>query len=142
MTTRNKKMTNNVASPLVRAGAGLVGLVFCLVGGAIALSAGQALWSLLTQLLGHGVFTLRDALYVLVWVVFSLSLLAAGVALLSAAWRARRYNMVPGPTLYLAGASLMIIALFLLAAGVPIYAVIAGAVGAALMVAEYSSEHV
>lgn len=135
-------MTTDVASPVVRGAAALVGLVFFLVGGAIAINAGQALWSLVTQLVGHGVFTLRDELYVFVWVVFSLSLLAAGLSLLSAAWRARRYNMVPGPTLYIAGASLMVIALFLLAAGVPAYAMITGAVGAVLMVAEYGSEHV
>ncbi|MFK7887367.1 MAG: hypothetical protein AB8G16_10940 [Gammaproteobacteria bacterium] len=133
-------MTTDAASPAVRVAAALVGVAFCFVGGAVLFNAAQALWSLVTQLLSAGVYTPRDALYVLVWTVFSASLLAAGLSLVYAALRARRYNMVPGPTLYFAGASLLVISFFLTAAAAPLYALVAAAFGISLLVAEYSSE--
>jgi hypothetical protein len=87
-------------------------------------------------------FSQRDTLYVAVWSVFSASLLAAGLSLLYAAWRARRHNMVPGPTLYVTGASLLVIALFVFAAGAPLLGALAVAAGGALMAAEYGSDHI
>lgn len=132
-------MTSNSASSALRVGAGAVGAAFVVLGAVLLAGAGRALLSVQEA---ASVFSDRDALFVATWCVFAASLVAAGVSLLWSAWRARARNLVPGPTLYLAGASLMVIAMFLVAAGTLAAAVAAAIVATALMMTEYFSETV
>ena len=127
----------------MRAGAAVFGIAFVLFGSATLIGGVEALIALIGQLgdrRGVSVFGQRDIAYVVVWVIFSSSLITAGVSLLGASYRSRRHNMVPGVTLYVAGASLMVIAFFLVASGALVYAVVAAAIASTLLIAEYSSE--
>ncbi|MFK8014166.1 MAG: hypothetical protein AB8G17_01830, partial [Gammaproteobacteria bacterium] len=117
------------------------GLVFLVAGTRTLLGGVQGLVQVVGQHSSQ-FYSQRDTLYVLVWVIFSASLIIAGVSLLGASYRARRHNMVPGPTLYVAGASLMVIAFFLVAAHALLPAIAAAIIATSLMIAEYSSEHI
>lgn len=134
-------MTSSQASTGLRVAAGLSGAVFLSLGAILLISALGVLPGLIQGELGAW-YTRRDTVYVVVWAVFAVSLIAAGAALLYSMWRARRSNLVPGPALYVAGASLMIIAFFLVAGGTLLPALLAATLGGALLIAEYASETV
>ncbi|MEO1575762.1 MAG: hypothetical protein AAFU65_12490 [Pseudomonadota bacterium] len=132
-------MTSSTVPVSLRLGAGLAGAV-CLALGALLLAG--AVQALLSVQRAAELFSSRDTMFVLTWCVFAASVVAAGVSLLWSAWRARARNLVPGPTLYVGGVSLMVIAMFLVAAGAPGPAAAAAVVATALMMTEYFSETV
>ncbi len=136
-------MTSDVlsASGGVRVAAATTGLLLTAAGGFTLFSAIRVLagW---TGLDSAVMFSNRDALYVLVWAIFAASLVGAGLSLVHASVIARRHNLVPGPTLYIAGVSAVVIGLFLIAGGALLPAAVAVVVGAALMAAEYGSDTV
>lgn len=134
-------MTNDEASTARRTGALLAGLLCCAVGFFVVMNASQAMVALVEGSAGSW-YTRRDVVYVAMWCVFALSVLAAGVSLAYSAVRGRGHNMVPGPTLYVAGASLFIIALFLVAGGALLVALVFALIGAVLMIIEYGSDAV
>ena len=74
--------------------------------------------------------------YHAMWWLFFLSLSVVGLSLLQAALVARRTNLVPGPTLYVLGATLIINGLFLAMFGQVMWAIAAIAVGLVLMYLE------
>lgn len=76
-------------------------------------------------------------LYEGLWFVFFLSLAVLGISLLFSGFNRRRHNVVPGPTLYLMGASLLAIALMMIMYGQTLHAVVAAVVGVILMVVEW-----
>lgn len=131
------------ASGGVRAAAAVTGLLLTATGGLTLFGAGAAFsglsggWASSDNAL---MFSNRDLLHVVVWAIFAASLVAAGLSLLHASVVARRHNLVPGPTLYVAGVSAVVIGFFLVAGGALLPAAVAVAVGAALMAAEYGSD--
>lgn len=131
--------TDQPASAPFRAAVGTVGAGFLLAGGWSVATSLQALVGLVRAVDGS-VYGIREVLFLAAWAIFSFSLVIAGLALLRAAWRGRRRNLVPGPTLYVAGACLVVMALFMLAAGALVPSALTALLGGILIVAEYRSD--
>ncbi len=131
------------ASAGLRAAAAATGLVLTVAGGLTLAGAMRSFASLFGgwDALGiQDIFSNRDRAYLLVWAIFAASIVGTGFSLLHACLVARRHNLVPGPTLYVAGVSAVAIGFFLVAGGALLPAAAAVAIGAALMAAEYGSE--
>lgn len=88
---------------------------------------------------GQGVWT-SLALFHALWLVFALSLFATGVNLIVAGVQRRRRDLVPGPWLYLLGASLAVIGLYLLLYQPAWYAWLALLAGLVVVWAEWALE--
>jgi len=74
--------------------------------------------------------------------VIALCLFMVGVNLLMAARHGRRHNVVPGPTLYLFGVTMVILGMFQLAAGAMLIAIALTALGAVAMWLEVQFEFI
>lgn len=122
-----------------RAAVATVGAGFLVAGGWSVASALQAVARMLGDL-DASIYGWREVLFLIVWAVFSFSLVVAALALLRGAWRARRRDLVPGPTLYVAGACLVTIGLFMLEAGALVPSALTVLLGATLIAAEYRSD--
>ena len=127
------------AGPWLRVTVAALGVAALLVGLGYAWQVAAALRSLVVGQAGiwSGPLSL---IYLLLWLLFSLSAAWTGAALLLSARRGARRDIVPGPPLYVAGASLVGIGLFLLIAGALAGGSAAVVVGVMLMVAEYRSD--
>lgn len=88
---------------------------------------------------GARVFLTSMAVYYLIWIVFFLALLAAGISLMIAAMKGWSDDIVPGPSIYVMGTSLVIAGMFQLVFGDIELAAVTGLVGVVLMVVEYRS---
>jgi hypothetical protein len=114
------------------------GLAFIVAGLAASVSLVALLFGAADPLVA--LMSSLDKVYSGVWLVFAAALLVAGVSLVGGALRGVRSNLVRGPTLYILGASLGVIGLFLFFAREPASAVLALVAGLVLIVVEYRSE--
>lgn len=87
---------------------------------------------------GAGLFTPMTAYY-FAWLVFFGGLIAVGISLVAAAMQGRREDIVPGPSLYLMGAALLVAGMAQLLFGRPGLAAATGLAGIVLMYVEYRS---
>jgi len=85
-------------------------------------------------------FMSNSILFHIIWGVFFLSLLLAGIKLLISALNKRTKDLVPGMPLYFLGASLVIIGLFYLVFGQFVYAVISIIAGTLCIYVEGTTE--
>lgn len=88
---------------------------------------------------GARAFFTPMAAYHLVWLVFFAGLLAVGVSLITASIKGRSEDIVPGPSIYVMGAALLIAAMFQFVFGRPGLAAVCALAGIALLFAEYRS---
>lgn len=125
---------------LGRAAIGICG-VFASAGGAIGGFANLRLLvrDLAAQVDGARVLLSPLSTYYFAWLVFFAALIATGISLMVAAVQGRREDIVPGPSLYLMGAALMIAGMAQLAFGRPLLAMLSAAAGLVLMYVEYRS---
>lgn len=118
----------------------IVGAVFAAVAAAGLIGVGSQFLLVITQLLDGSLgFSHNFAIFNALWIVFFISLLIAGISLIISGVRKRTHDLVPGISLYLAGASLLVIGFYLLAYDEMKYAVIAMLVGLVLVIAEWRS---
>lgn len=87
-------------------------------------------------------FATNDLIVAALLAVVALSVLMLSINLLSAAWRGRSRNIIPGPTLYLFGVTLIILGMFQLAAGAMTSALILAFIGAIAMWLEVQFEFI
>ncbi len=121
----------------------LTGILFAVVAAAGLIGVGAHLLIVLTSLLDGSLgYSLNFAIYNALWIIFFLSLLIAGINLIISGARKKRHNLVPGISLYLAGASLIMLSFYLFVYDDLRYAVIALVVGLVLMLVEWFSETV
>ncbi len=128
------------ASAMGRAALGLAG-VGAVVGGGLGGFTELRLLSqdFLTTVEGTRTFLTPLAIYHAVWLVFFLTLLAVGVSLMVSVIKGRSRDIVPGPSLYIMGTSLVIAGMFQLVFGNIELAAVTGLIGIVLMVVEYRS---
>lgn len=127
------------ASPALRTGVALLGLLMLAAGLAYGVATLQALRELAAY--DAGVWSgFRPLLYLLLWLLFCLSAVWSGAAMLRSAQRGVRRDVVPGPPLYFAGLSLVGVGLFLLTSGALARGSLASVLGMVLLVAEYRSD--
>lgn len=123
-----------------RAAMGIAGVVVSVSGGiggfanlrllAVDLSStDQGLGALLTPI----------AIYHAAWLLFFAGLLAAGISLMVSTVKGRREDIIPGPSLYVMGVSLVIAGMVQLLFGRPELAAATALAGIVLMVVEYRS---
>ncbi|MFK8028858.1 MAG: hypothetical protein AB8G18_01345 [Gammaproteobacteria bacterium] len=129
--------TDRPASAGLRLTMLLAGALFAGGGGVLAL----AVWRLLAgetsyEISGH------DKLFWALCGVVALCLLLLAINFLSAAWSRRAHNVVPGPTLYLLGVTLVILGMFVATSGALPAALVLGFAGFATMYLEYRSEFI
>lgn len=72
--------------------------------------------------------------------LFFISLFAAGISLLWSAAKKRRYDLIPGPTLYLLGSSVCVWGMYQLIYGKIVQAAMLIALGVVIMIFEYRSK--
>lgn len=77
--------------------------------------------------------------YHFAWLAFFAGMLSVGISLIAASIKGRSEDIVPGPSLYIMGAALLIAAMCQLLFGRPGLAAVSALAGVALMVAEYRS---
>ncbi len=122
-----------------RAAIGLAGVVASVAGGiggfanlrllAADFSTGQGLGGLFTPI----------GIYHAAWFLFFAGLLAVGISLMVSAVKGRREDIVPGPSLYVMGVSLIIAGMVQLLFGRLELAAATAVAGALLMIVEYRS---
>ncbi|NNF16145.1 MAG: hypothetical protein HKN70_05315 [Gammaproteobacteria bacterium] len=87
-------------------------------------------------------FGQKEMIFRALWGIVAIAFVATGLSLLLAAIRRRHTNMVPGPTLYILGAALVIISMFLISDGGWLSGAIIAAAGLATMWLEYRSANI
>lgn len=119
----------------------LLGLAF-IIGAALGIYwLSKLIPSLYTNLQSNDYSFMQNSLiFHLVWLFFFISILVAGVRLVVSALKKQTKNLVPGLSLYFAGATLVIIGLFYLLFQQTTYAVIAILTGSLCIYAEGSTE--
>ena len=136
-------MTDSSATPQP-ASSGLRSLLY--VSGALFISGGGMLLYVVARLLFPGdipiEITSHDQLFWVLCGIVALCLIMLGVNFLGAAWTRRAHNIVPGPTLYLLGATLVILGMFMATSGAWFAAFILALAGFASMRLEYRSEFI
>ncbi len=140
MSDQHQPHTHRQAGELGRAMIGLAGVGACVGGG----MGGFANLRLLAQDFSVSADGTRDfltpmAIYHSVWLLFFLALLVTGISLIIAAIRGRSEDIVPGPSIYIMGTTMVIAGMFQLLFGNMELAAVTGLVGVVLMVVEYRS---
>lgn len=140
MSENNKPAAHPHASAMGRAAIGLAG-VGASVGGALGSFAELRLLSqnIFTTVEGTRSFLTPLAIYHAVWLVFFLALLVVGVSMIVSTIRGRSSDIIPGPSLYVMGTSLVVAGMFQMVFGNIEMAAITGLIGVVLMVVEYRS---
>ena len=114
--------------------------------GALFLCGGATLLYVVGRLLFPGQSPIEisghDQLFWLLCGVVGLCVIMLGVNFLGAAWRRQSHNIVPGPTLYLLGVTLVILGMFMAVSGAWISAGVLALAGIACMRLEYRSEFI
>ena len=139
-------MTTSLQQEEPQAGRGLstsaiiVGGIFAAIAAAGLIGMGSLFLVVVSQLLdGSRVYSHNFAIYNALWTVFFISLLIAGISLIISGKRRKTHDLVPGISLYLAGASLIVIGFYLFIYDDLLYALIAMVIGLILVVAEWRS---
>ena len=114
--------------------------------GVLFIGGGTVVLYVVSRLLFQGSTTFEiaghDQLFWALCAIVALCLLMLGVNFVSAAWRRRSHNIVPGPTLYLLGVTLVILGMFMAIGGAWLAAFILILAGIASMRLEYRSEFI
>lgn len=132
-----KNATRKASAPL-RLLMAFAGLVFAAAGGVLAFAVGRLFLDgqLLLKATGH------DRLFWVLLGVVAFCLILLAVNFWQAAARRLTRNIVPGPTLYLLGASLVILAMFMGVSNAWMTAIVLAGTGFAIMSLEYRSEFI
>ncbi|NNF52218.1 MAG: hypothetical protein HKN59_07240 [Gammaproteobacteria bacterium] len=140
MSPDNQRPEHPQASAMGRATIGLIGVVASVGGGIGGFSNLRLLaQDFATTVDGTRAFLTPMAAYHLAWLVFFAGLLVVGVSLIYATINGRSEDIVPGPSIYVMGASLIVAAMLQLMFGRPGLAAACAVAGIALMIAEYRS---
>lgn len=137
-------MINTAGQPM----SGLMRWVLVITAVLLTATGGFGLWVIVQLLMietADSVYVItgqKEILFRLLWALVALCFVATGLSLLVAAVRQRRNNMVPGPTLYVLGSTLVIIALFLLSDAELVAGTVIGLAGVVTMRLEYRSAHI
>lgn len=115
----------------------LVGLVVFAVALVFSFVVGVLMFEQFQSASGNYSVTSHQYLYEGLWLVFLVSLSVLGLSLVISGFQKRQHDIVPGPTLYLMGASLLGIALMMTMYGQVLHAVVAAMAGVTLMVIEW-----
>ncbi len=113
--------------------------------GAIVMMAGVAGSYILTKVLLHlfndqsGAFTTL-VWYQIIWLIFFLGVIVAGISIFLAAIRGRQHNLIPGPTLYIMGLALLVNGFFLMVYGNWPMAILGILAGAVFILLEYKTD--
>lgn len=126
------------ASTALRALMALAGVFFAGTGGLLAFAVGRLLLggSSFTDVTNH------DRLFWALLGVIAFCLLLLAVNFFQAVVRRAVHNIVPGPTLYLLGVTLVILGMFMGMSSAWMAAIVLGATGFAVMSLEYRSEFI
>jgi len=140
MTDKNPPGRHPHASAMGRAAIGIAG-VGATVGGVLGGFTELKLLSqdFLTTVEGTRSFLTPLALYHAVWLVFFLALLVVGVSLMVSTVKGKTNDIIPGPSVYVMGTTLVIAGMFQLVFGNIELAAVTGLVGIVLMAVEYRS---
>ncbi len=114
-----------------------LGIVLMLLGGAGTLLLSTVVMGRISSVLEGSQIYSFQVLYEGLWLLFFASLFVLGGSLLVSALRKVTHNAVPGPTLYVMGASLMVIGLMMLMYDQVFQAALAMGIGLVLMIAEW-----
>jgi hypothetical protein len=119
----------------------VLGAIAAILGAAGILAISPMLAYLIPKLTSgeyHYLFNL--VLFQLMWAVFFISLLVAGIKLIISGVKRKRHDIIPGLTLYFLGAALIVNGLLMLTYGHTLYAGITVLIGAAVAYIEWSTE--
>ena len=111
------------------------GTLFFAIGALGTFVVGAEAWHLAND---YGLTSI--AIHSLIWLIFFVSLAVAGLSLLRSGFRRKRHDLVPGPTLYFLGASLVVNGLFLLVVSEYIYAMVAISAGLLFLYLEHATQ--
>ncbi|RUM94473.1 MAG: hypothetical protein DSZ28_02985 [Thiothrix sp.] len=118
-----------------------IGALAAILGAAGVLAISPLLVYLIPKLVnGEYSYLFNLALFQFMWAVFFVSLLVAGIKLVISGANRKRYDIIPGLTLYFLGAALMVNGFLMLMYGHVIYAGIAILVGSIVSYLEWSTE--
>ncbi len=127
------------AAALGRAGIGVAGVIAAVAGFIGAFANIRLLAGDLAGTPGFSSMLAPMTAYHFAWLVFFGALVAAGISLMAAAVQGRREDIVPGPSLYLMGAALLIAGMAQLLFGRAALAGLTGLAGLLLIFLEYRS---
>lgn len=121
----------------------IIGALFAALAAAGLIGMGSHFLIVISHVLDGSIAYSRNfVIYNALWIILFISLLIAGISLIISGARRKLRDLVPGISLYLAGASLIVIGFYLLIYDELIYAVVAMAVGLTLMIVEWFSDTV
>lgn len=83
-------------------------------------------------------FTQSTVVYQGLWLIVALCVLIAGISLVISAWKRKRHDLVPGPTLYILGIALGAIGIFLFVFNQILFAIGTFIVGILFIYSEWS----
>lgn len=119
----------------------LAGIIAAIISAAGLIVGGGVLLTTLTQFLDNSVLYARnDLIMAVMWVVFFLAFLVAGIHLIRSGLSRRLMDIVPGLSLYFAGLALMVNGFYFFAHQQLAYAALAIILGLGLVVSEWGSE--
>lgn len=120
----------------------IVGALFAAIGAAGLVGMGSVFIYVLTNFLDKSasLFASNDLISAIMWVVFSISMLVAGINLIVSGSRRKLFDLVPGFSLYFAGFSLIINGFIYLLYGNTMASVPALLIGLFLILAEWRTE--
>jgi len=118
-----------------------IGALAATLGAAGVLAISPMLAYLIPKLTsGEYSFFFNLVLFQVMWAVFFVSLLVAGIKLIISGVQRKRHDIVPGLTLYFLGAALIVNGFLMLMYGHALYAGIAIVVGSVVTYIEWSTE--
>ncbi|HID80940.1 MAG TPA: hypothetical protein EYH06_14305 [Chromatiales bacterium] len=119
----------------------IIGALFAALAAAGLIGMGSHFLIVITHVLDGSIAYSRNfAIYNALWIIFFISFLIAGISLIISGVRRKLHDLVPGISLYLAGASLIVIGFYLFIYDELIYAAVAMLVGLTLMIVEWFSK--
>ena len=122
-----------------RAAMGVAGVIAAVAGFLGAFANLRLLAGALADAAGPGGMLAPMTAYYFAWLIFFGGLVAAGISLMVAAVQGRREDIVPGPSLYLMGAALLVAGMAQLLFGRVALAGVTALAGLLLMYVEYRS---
>lgn len=113
----------------------IVGALFSTIGAAGLVSMASAFFYLLTN-----AYTANDLISAIMWIIFFIAILVAGINLMVSGSRRKLFDLVPGFSLYFAGFSLIVNGFIYLLYANYLAMIPALLIGAALVLAEWRTK--
>lgn len=119
----------------------LGGIITAVIAAAGLIGSGAILMTTITHLLDNSpLYAAKHLVVAVMWVVFFIALLVAGIQLVKSGLSRRLYNLVPGISLYFAGLALMVNGFYFFIHQQFLFAAVAIILGLVLVVAEWGTE--